>query len=202
MNTHTTPYNWNILTYGMMLAGKSYIGKKLAEKLWINFEDLDDYLVKYLWVADIWEYISDRARKHGWDSIHAWKDFWDVENKCLQILFERDDNKLIAAWWKTVMYEPNRKLIRSTQGLVRYYLEVDYDEQVRRAKEQTPKQLVNRPALQHLSGQEIENFFSWMQLERSEIYRGFSDENVFNTWGSFDDIVDAIIEDIHKKQSI
>ena len=201
MDIAQTHYNWNILTYGMMLAWKSKIGELLAAKLNIEFKDLDDFLVEYLWVKDIWEFISDMT-KEKWDSSQAWEEFWKVENKCLKILLWDDTHKLIAAWGRTIMYPPNRQLVRETQWLVRYYLEVDYDEQVRRAKIQTSEQLKNRPALQGLSDPQIDTMFERMQHDRSKIYTDFAEWNIYNTWWKFDFVVRKIYEHIMQPRKI
>lgn len=213
MHKLTTPYNWSILTYGMMLAGKSYIGKKLAQKLKIDFEDLDEYLVKYLWVRDISEYINTKIEEHlkkngdenkalAW--VQAWHDFHTVENECLQILLWDEKNRVIAPGGKTIMHQPNRSLIANTKWLIRYYLQVDLDEQIRRAKSLKPAQLKNRPALENLSWEQIDTFFTWMQAERSKMYEWFSWWNIINTgweFDLFDDVVEKIVGDIIRKMN-
>jgi len=185
-----------------MLAWKSYIWKWLAQKLWINFEDLDDFLVKHLWVADITEFISTKIEEYSkWNSpkesnTKAWNDFHWVENDCLKILLARNENMLLAGGWRTVMYEPNRELIKNTKWLVRCYLKVGLEEQIRRAMSQTPEQLINRPALQWLDESEIVTMFTWMQEDRAGIYQDFSEWRSYDTRWKFDDVIEEMYSDI------
>lgn len=187
----------SVLLYGMMLAWKSYIGKKLAERLWIKFEDLDDYLVKYADVESITAYIDERTKHHRGDAQKAWNDFSNLENECLQELFQKGDRLVIGAGGRTIMHEENRTLIEWTRNLIWYYLEVDLKEQIRRGLELTSEEKIHRPALQ--DSENVPGFFTQMQEDRWEIYRSFSQGRIFNTWWKFNDVVNDIFADINKK---
>ncbi len=208
MNKLIIPYEWKVFLFGMMLAWKSGIWKMLAERLQITFEDLDDFLVQHLNIKDIWEYISTKLeeyRKAGNNEEEcerkAWADFHKVENDCLKILLWTDESLLLSGWGRTAMSGENRLLINDTKWLIKINLEVDFDEQIRRAESLNPEQLLNRPALQWKTPDELKKIFRDMQLDRRWLYSHFWGWNTFNTWWKFSDVVEEIVELITEIQS-
>lgn len=195
-------YDQNVALYGMMLAGKSTVGRKLSERLWLGFVDLDDFVVDHLWVESISEFIAERTAYHGgWE--RAWDDFAWVERECIQEITSADEKRVIALGGRTVFPEENRRLITETQGLIRYYLELDFRDQYERWKKLNPEELANRPQCRTaIEEGTLQEFFAGMQKDRRAIYEEFSDWNIIHVGGrKVSVIVDELLDDIYTKRA-
>jgi len=186
---------WIIIPYGLMLAGKSKIWELLALQYGVPFYDVDDALVERLTVESITAFIEERKEFHWWDAEKAWKDFSVEEHITLKEILKNNEGSVIAPGGRLIMNPKNRELIESTQWAVKCYLEVDLEEQVRRALTLTSKQLEHRPALQDKNEIELRNFFTGMQTDRVPTYTNFAPRwMTFNTWWEGSDFWEVVME--------
>lgn len=119
----------NLVMIGPMGAGKSSIGKRLAERFGLVFVDVDQAIVEYAGasIPAIFDHSGEAA-------------FRDYEKTVLQRLLEQE-NLLISPGGGAVLDPENRRLIHERSFVV--HLRVRVDTQIERLKRCT-----NRPLLQ------------------------------------------------------
>src|SRR4051812_28507137 len=111
--------------------GKTTLGKKLADRMWIKFVDTDDLVIAAAGKT-IREIFEDDGEKK----------FRDLEMQAVREACSREDH-IIAIGGGAVMREENRTLLKS-QSISRIYLRCDPPELLKRI-EADPATAANRP---------------------------------------------------------
>jgi shikimate kinase len=145
----------SVVLLGYRGCGKTTIGRKLADRMWIEFVDTDDLIVAAAGktIREIFE--SDGEEK-----------FRDLETEAVKVACSKPD-RVIALGGGAVLREENRALLRSLPH-ARIYLRCEASELLKRI-DADPATSANRPALTRLAGsvQEIEE----MLKIREPLYR-------------------------------
>jgi len=136
--------------------GKTTIGKRIADRLWARFVDIDDLIVR----AAGGKSIRDIFLEHGEPY------YRDIETECLREALKQSDI-ILALGGGTVIRDQNREMLRADGGKI-IYLKCDPEELDRRIKSD-PNSALHRPSLTSLGGgiQEIRIKLS----EREPLYR-------------------------------
>ena len=136
--------------------GKTTIGKRIADRLWAKFIDIDDLIVR----AAGGKSIRDIFLEHGEDYYRG------IETECLREAL-REPEIILALGGGTVIRDENREMLRADGGKI-IYLKCDPEELDRRIKGD-PKSALHRPSLTSLGGgiQEIRIKLA----EREPLYR-------------------------------
>ncbi|MAO70950.1 MAG: shikimate kinase [Flavobacteriales bacterium] len=137
---------------GFMGSGKSYVGKKLSEKLQLNFIDLDHYI----------EQIENRSildifNKEGEDH------FRKLELKYFTSILKKE-NTIISTGGGTPTHNNIMKLI--TESGTSFYLKCKTDTILKRLV----KSDKNRPLIKDLSNEDLKKFIEVKLSERSKFY--------------------------------
>jgi shikimate kinase len=136
-------------------SGKTTIGKRLADRLWQSFVDIDDLIVKSAekTIKDIFEQDGEPA-------------FRDLEEKAVRQAIEMPEH-VIALGGGSVLREANRTAIKASGQKV-IYLKCTPGELHKRIAAD-PQTAASRPSLTHLGGtvEEIEKLLA----EREPLYR-------------------------------
>jgi shikimate kinase len=145
----------NVLLIGYRGSGKTTIGRRLADRLWWNFVDLDERLVARAGksIRRIFEEDGEAA-------------FRDLESALLQEALAADET-VFATGGGVVVREENRRLIRQSGAKV-IYLRCEPAELHRRIQADTATAEM-RPALTALGGSEAE--VAQKLAEREPLYR-------------------------------
>ncbi len=166
----------NIILVGFSGAGKSYIGKKIADALGMDFLDTDEEVEKYrgMSVNEIFEKLSE----------------YEFRNNELEILkrMESCTNTVIATGGGAVEFESTRQQMQQNGFVV--YLFSPYDVSLKRADSS------NRPKLR-----EPEEEILKLYEKRKKLYYITSDLMI-NTNHSVDKIVNALTDDLKRTISI
>lgn len=139
-----------IVLMGFMGAGKTTVGKRLAERISCEFIDTDELIEK-----EQGKKISDIFAKEGEQA------FRNMETGLLRRLQEREDDFVLSIGGGMPMREENRVLLRKLGKVV--YLNTSKEEIVKRVSGDT-----SRPLLQ---GGELEEKVSALMNEREGIYQ-------------------------------
>jgi shikimate kinase len=136
--------------------GKTTIGKRLADRLWAKFVDIDDLIIKQAGGMSI----RDIFLQHGEPY------YRDIETECLREALKQPEI-LLALGGGTVIRDENREMLRADGGKI-IYLKCSAEELDRRIKTD-PSSALHRPSLTSLGGgiQEIRIKLS----EREPLYR-------------------------------
>jgi shikimate kinase len=136
--------------------GKTTIGKRLADRLWAKFIDIDDLIVKQAGGMSI----RDIFLQHGEPY------YRDIETECLREALKNSDI-ILALGGGTVIREDNRAMLQADGGKI-IYLKCDPTELDKRIKA-GPTSALHRPSLTSLGGgiQEIRIKLA----EREPLYR-------------------------------
>lgn len=145
----------SLILIGYRGCGKTTVGKRLADRLWQTFVDLDDRIVQ-----SAGKTIAEIFQQHG--EPH----FRDVETQCLRQVAALPDH-VIALGGGTLMREENRQILKSAGHKI-IYLRCDPEELLRRIQSD-PASAANRPNLTSLGGglDEIKQVLA----QREPIYR-------------------------------
>ena len=145
----------SIVLIGYRGSGKSTIGKRLADRLWQPFVDVDDLIVKKAGksIKDIFEQEGEPA-------------FRDLETEVIRQVGTMSEH-IIGLGGGSLGREENRKIVQGAGHKV-IYLKCEPAELHRRIHAD-PKTAESRPSLTHLGGtvQEIEALLA----EREPVYR-------------------------------
>lgn len=139
-----------IVLMGFMGAGKTTVGKKLAEALSCEFIDTDEQIEK-----EQKRKISDIFEKDGEEA------FRDMETELLKRLKEREGSFVLSIGGGMPVREENRALLQSIGMVV--YLNTSKEEIIRRVSGNS-----NRPLLQ---GGALEEKVTALMKARENIYR-------------------------------
>jgi shikimate kinase len=136
--------------------GKTTIGKRLADRLWARFVDIDDLIIR----AAGGKSIRDIFLEHGEPY------YRDIETECLREALKQSDI-ILALGGGSVIRDENRAMLAADGGKI-IYLKCDPEELDRRIKSD-PSSALHRPSLTSLGGgiQEIRIKLS----EREPLYR-------------------------------
>jgi shikimate kinase len=145
----------NAILIGYRGSGKTTVGRKLADRLWRNFIDLDDVIVRHAAKS-----IKDIFAQDGEDH------FRDLETQALAEVIKREDH-VFSLGGGAVIREQNRQLLKDS-GVRVFYLRCDPEELLRRlqADDRSPDM---RPNLTNLGGGLAE--IRHVLAEREPIYR-------------------------------
>jgi shikimate kinase len=143
-----------IVLLGYMGSGKTTIGKLLAERLEINFLDLDDY-IENTEAMTISAIFSDKGEVY----------FRKKEAECLRELLGTHENFVLSIGGGTPCYANNMKTISElTENGV--YLKVGLNELVNRLSLEKAK----RPLIAKISNEDLPEFIGKHLFERSFFY--------------------------------
>ena len=154
----------NYIIYWMRGVWKTFFWRKVAEKLWINFIDLDHFIEEKIW-EKIFKFIEK-----NW-----WKKFRELENKSLKEALKINKNKVISLWGWTICFENNHKLILNNNFKL-VYIEANIE-------------LIKKWILWDEKDWNKRNSLTWKKLEdeleevfneRKGIYEQFFDFKVIN----------------------
>lgn len=142
-----------IFLIGFMGSGKSTLGKKLALKLGYHFVDIDKVIE-----AEIKISIAEYFQKNGENA------FRQLENSMMKSI-DLPENVVVATGGGAPCFFDN--LAWMNQNGVTLYLSLSPKALVKRLE----NGIGQRPVLQNLSGQELEEFISVRLKEREEYYQ-------------------------------
>ena len=137
---------------GFMGSGKSFVGKKLSEKLNVNFIDLDHYIEKIENRS-----VSDIFNKEGEDY------FRKLELKYFTSIL-KEENTIISTGGGTPTHNNIMKLI--TGSGTSFYLKCKTNTILKRLV----KSDKNRPLIKDLSNKNLKKFIEEKLSERSKFY--------------------------------
>ena len=146
----------SVYLIGYRGAGKTTIGRKLADRLWMSFADSDERVIQQSGRKSIRE-IFDQ---------HGEAAFRDLEAKIVRELSQLSDH-VIALGGGALLRDENRELLMKDEHKI-VYLRCDPEELHRRVAAD-PQTAANRPNLTPLGGSvdEIKNLL----VERESLYR-------------------------------
>ena len=157
---------------GFMGAGKSTVGKKLAESCGCTFIDTDEWIEKEQnrKISDIFEKDGEKA-------------FRDMETDLLKRLQDSEEEFILSIGGGMPVKEENRELLRSLGTVV--YLRTSKDEIIRRVSGD-----VNRPLLQ---GGALEEKVTALMNAREHIYQETAHREVLTDGKNPIELVDEIM---------
>lgn len=169
----------NIFLIGPMGAGKSSVGKHLAQRLHMDFYDTDEEIEKRTGVEIGW--IFDIEGEHG---------FRARETAVIRELVQLP-NIVLATGGGSILELENRELLK-TNGII-VYLEVSLGYQEHRTMNES-----RRPLLRVKNRMEI---LEKLYRERTPLYQSMADFQVHTDERSIRDVADEIIESIKTKEN-
>ncbi|HWE07162.1 MAG TPA: shikimate kinase [Rhizomicrobium sp.] len=145
----------NVVLVGYRGSGKTTIGRLLAERLWVNFVDLDEMIVAR--AGKSIKAIFDELGENG---------FRDLETNAIAEAVKETDT-VLALGGGALGREENRALLRSEHFRI-IYLRCDAEELLRRITAD-PQTALARPSLTRLGGSLEE--VATLLAQREPIYR-------------------------------
>lgn len=145
-----------IVLMGYMGSGKSHVGSDLAQKMKMNYFDLDHYI-------EIQEgkTVSDIFQHYG--EIY----FRKKESFYLKQVLDTQDNSIISLGGGTPCFSDNIKILKSISTVKSVYLQTSIDELAKRLFPERKK----RPLIAHLETLEVlKDFIRKHIFERSYFY--------------------------------
>ena len=159
---------------GMMGAGKTSIGKILAEKINIPFYDSDQLIVDKLDLE-----IVDIFRNHGEDY------FRKIESEILHIALHQEDNIVLSVGGGTPCFHANMDMIKNHS--LSFYL--DYPAKLLASRLEKGKH--KRPLIKDFNPEELRLFIE-TTLEKRNRYYNKADYRVKNFNNPIDEILNYI----------
>jgi shikimate kinase len=160
-----------------MASGKSFIGRKLAEKIDFDFVDLDEFI----------ETNEEKTIKALFEEKGELY-FRKVEKKYLAALLKQNEKLVIALGGGTPCYYDTMDALVNDASIETLYLKVSIQEIIKRVTTETAK----RPLIAHLKTEEaLIEFISKHLFERSYFYNKAN--HVIDANQSADTIVENII---------
>ena len=146
----------SVFLIGYRGSGKSTVGRRLADRLWQEFLDSDDLIVRQagMTIREIFEQEGEQG-------------FRDRESLVVRELAAVPDDQVIALGGGAVLREENRQALRDSGHKV-IYLRCDPAELHRRIHAD-PQTAATRPALTQLGGTQAE--IEQLLAEREPVYR-------------------------------
>lgn len=164
----------NIAFIGMMGTGKTVTSRKVAEKLGMNFMDIDECLVARLGMTISVAFIT-----------FGEKTFRGYEHDVMcEVVWQ--DNFVISCGGGAPLYKPNMDLI---ENFIKVRLTASPEEIYRRTKDD-----FSRPLLKNNSPQKIAE----MIAEREEVYNKYADITVCTDDKTVDEVVEEVLSELKK----
>ena len=167
-------YGDNIVLTGYMGAGKSTVGKSLAETLGMDFIDTDEYIVEKENMT-IPEIFAEKGESG----------FRDIETEAVRYLRENCYNTVISTGGGAVLRDENAMLLKET-GKV-FYLYATPEETFNRVKGDT-----GRPLLDSESEEKLKEKIVKMLEVRYHAYMRTADHRIDTDGRTVDELVDII----------
>jgi len=165
-----------IYLIGPMGAGKSTIGRLLAQKMGLPFLDVDREIEERSGVSVAW--IFDKEGEDG---------FRQRETSLLKELSEQRESMVVATGGGSILRAENQKLITSSGFVV--FLETSIDTQVNRTSKDR-----RRPLLQN--GADREKVLKDIYQTRLPLYRSLADLTVNTDAGTPYVVIQSIIDEL------
>jgi shikimate kinase len=169
----------NVVLMGYRGSGKSTIGRLLADRLGLEFIDVDDEVCRRLDMPDIaavWNELGEAA-------------FRDAESQTVCELIA-GHGRVIALGGGSVMREASRDALAAADGCLRVYLRCEPTELLRRVRsdEKFTRHRPNRPEL----GGGLEQIQAMLTV-REPVYRSLADVEYDVTSGGVEQAVDSLL---------
>ncbi len=149
-----------ITLYGFMGAGKSTLGKALAQRLGYSFLDLDAE-IQYITGKSI----SDIFAQEGEIA------FRKIEHKVLKEFIKRNEDNVVLALGGGAILQPNNRKLLELRNFLKVYLDVSVPELISRLK--NDKQ--HRPLLKNISDTDFDGFITALHNSRKDVYEQHAD---------------------------
>lgn len=168
-----------IFLLGYMGSGKSYIGKRLSDKLGYDFLDMDNQIEEKEGKS-----ISEIFDKKG--EVY----FRKLERRTLEELIQREDPAVVSLGGGTPCYGDNMELIKNASDITSFYLKLN----ITNLTDRLDKEKEHRPMISHLEDKEkLEEFIRKHLFERG-FYYNQSDHVISCDEKSADEIIAEISE--------
>ncbi|AXT60495.1 shikimate kinase [Aquimarina sp. AD10] len=168
----------NIVLMGYMGSGKSLIGNKLADKMKLEYLDLDDYI--------------ENQEKNTISKIFEEKGeiyFRKQESRYLKEVLEKQNNSVISLGGGTPCFAGNLEIIKESEKAKSIYLKTSLDQLTKRLFAERDK----RPLISHLSTVDLLNDFIRKHLFERSFYYNQADHNIITDDREPDQISEEII---------
>lgn len=168
-----------IFLLGYMGSGKSYIGKRLSDKLGYDFLDMDNQIEEKEGKS-----ISEIFDKKG--EVY----FRKLERRTLEELIQREEPAVVSLGGGTPCYGDNMELIKNASDIASFYLKLN----ITNLTDRLDKEKEHRPMISHLEDREkLEEFIRKHLFERG-FYYNQSDHVISCDEKSADEIIAEISE--------
>ena len=168
-----------IFLLGYMGSGKSYIGKRLSDKLGYDFLDMDNQIEEKEGKS-----ISEIFDKKG--EVY----FRKLERRTLEELIQREEPAVVSLGGGTPCYGDNMELIKNASDITSFYLKLN----IANLTDRLDKEKEHRPMISHLEDREkLEEFIRKHLFERG-FYYNQSDHVITCDEKSADEIIAEISE--------
>tara|TARA_R110002074_G_scaffold79064_8_gene178530 strand:+ start:1110 stop:1628 length:519 start_codon:yes stop_codon:yes gene_type:complete len=144
-----------IVLLGYMGSGKSTIGKKLADKIYHKFTDLDTY-IENKEDKTIPEIFNEKGEIY----------FRKAEHKYLQEFLSENDSFVLSLGGGTPCYAGNMDIIINQNGVISFYLQAS----IPTLKDRLINNSSKRPLLASLSEEKLIEYIAKHLFERSVFY--------------------------------
>jgi len=149
-----------IALYGFMGAGKSVLGKALANKLGHSFVDLDIEIEQQTGKT-----INEIFQQQGEIA------FRSIEHRVLkEFIKENRENVVLSLGGGTIIQPTNRQLL-DLREYKKVFLDVDINTLIQRLQ----KEKANRPLLKDLPEKDFDNFVKALWTVRYPVYKQYAD---------------------------
>jgi shikimate kinase len=165
-----------IFLTGFMATGKTYIGKQLAEKLELNFLDLDQE-IELLYNTSIPQIFSEKGEA----------EFRIIEEQVLERKVKGNQSFVIACGGGTVFSNKNLQLIKTTG--ISVFINTSIEEIIKRLE----KDKANRPLISGIEGEEFQNKIKELHSLRQSVYE-LADIHYYPEKENLSDLIKKIIK--------
>lgn len=144
-----------IILLGYMGSGKTTVGKKLADKLYIPFFDLD-YYIEHKEGNSISNIFNNKGEIY----------FRKIEHKYLIKFIAEKDNYILSLGGGTPCYAGNMDVILAEKDIISIYLQAN----IPTLKERISRNKTKRPLVASLSDEKLTEFIAKHLFERRNFY--------------------------------
>ncbi len=149
-----------ITLYGFMGAGKTTLGKALAQRLDYRFVDLDAEIVK-----ETGKSIPDIFAQDGEIA------FRKIEHQVLKEFIKRNEDNVVLALGGGAILQPNNRKLLELRGFLKVYLDVSVPELINRLKNDKGY----RPLLKDIPDADFDGFIAALHDSRKDVYERHAD---------------------------